>query len=106
MLVEAGANVNYIDLEGQSVLMRYLTIGDDLKVVAWLVENGCDLNLKDVHRRNCLMRCVKDYKFEIVDYLINAGTDMKFTLKNIDYIAASIETQANAVEILIHIVQK
>ena len=43
------------------------------------------------------MRCVKDYKFEIVDYLINAGTDMKFTLKHIGYIAASIETQSNAV---------
>ena len=87
LLIEYKADVNAQAYDGQSVLMRYVDDDDDdyLDAVALLVENGCQLNLKNNSRDTAFdillsneeeSGIFEEKKEQIVKFLITYGCDL------------------------------
>jgi len=58
LLLEAGADVNVADEEGNTVLMRELSDRGDTNKIEWLIENGSDLNRVSKDGLSVLMMAV------------------------------------------------
>jgi ankyrin repeat protein len=78
-LVQAGADVNARDKNGETVLM-YAVMGEDvnLEVVKILVQAGADVNARD-ERGTTVLMCANQgiaTKEEVLDILLKAGADV------------------------------
>ena len=73
LLINHGADVNWIDMDKESVLMKGLS---HKSIVQMLVNAGADVNHKDFNGTSVLMKAVKQRCQESVSFLINHGADI------------------------------
>lgn len=76
-LIQQGADINAIDLKGESVLIDAIgniNFGLDKKYIQLIVDLGADLDYSD-DGLNCLYDAVLTMNYDIVELLINAGAN-------------------------------
>lgn len=75
ILVESGADVNYIHEEYGNVLLIKSIEGDG-KILQYLIEQGADTNARDEYGRSVLMFVAMHNRLELAQYLIAHGADV------------------------------
>jgi ankyrin repeat protein len=68
LLIEAGADVNAKDLQGDSALM-WASYNSQLDIIKLLIEAGTDVNAKDIYGNTTLECAYRNGYKEIVDLL-------------------------------------
>ena len=76
MLLEAGADVNVQNSDGQSALMLAATEGCD-ELVRLLLDAGADVNAQDSSGRSALMLAAEEGNDDLVRLLLDAGANDK-----------------------------
>jgi len=74
-LLEKGINVNAVNKKGYSALSYALQF-DLTSVVKTLIENGADVNHRDINGNSLLYTLAKDYKFELFKLLYKEGAPL------------------------------
>ena len=93
MLITQGANVNYQDSTGKSVIW-YAVENNKLEQVKILIENKADLNIK-YDNTPLLVYAITQGYIEVIELLLNSGCDYTATnksKKNILHIACDIRS--------------
>jgi uncharacterized UPF0146 family protein len=77
-LIEAGADLNIQDIEGQTALMYAIKFGNE-EVAKELIEAGADLNIQDIEGQTALMHAINmpDIIKFIIDTVINHVNHVK-----------------------------
>lgn len=76
LFIEAGADVNAVDMNNESVLMRAIWL-KDAEIVELLINAGADVNVKSNYiDETALKSAVLVEQKEIVELLVNAGADV------------------------------
>lgn len=97
ILLDAGADPNVIDVEGDSIFANAVRIGD-FKLCTRMLEKGADINLKDKNGRTPLDSCFLGKYYiaeEMYDFLIENGA--KVTPETLDWIFATNWRYENSV---------
>jgi ankyrin repeat protein len=68
--------------EYKNALIIYASYSDNLEVIEFLVENGNDINHKNIEGCTPLSIAYKQYNIEIVEYLIKQRADVNIILEN------------------------
>ncbi|CAH1711998.1 protein fem-1 homolog B [Aphis gossypii] len=97
ILVENGANVNFLTETKSSPLRAACYLGD-LNTVEYLVEHGADVNITNIYNSTCLMIASHNNHKEIVEYLLIKGADINKQTK-CGSTAMHFAAQANNLEI-------
>lgn len=75
-LIESGANINYRNYNGMTVLMRAASVNTDPDVIKLLLEKGAKINDLDVYGRDALIyAALKNSNNEIAKELIKGGAN-------------------------------
>jgi len=74
ILLDAGADVNTVDREGETALMKASAHGGK-ETVKVLVEHHADLNRKDVKGRTALMHAAAGHRSDAIPLLLENGAD-------------------------------
>jgi ankyrin repeat protein len=74
ILLEAGANVRVLDLNGWTLLMNCPSVA----LAERLLELGVDIHARDEHGYNALMHACSDGNADMVDMLLSRGADKTF----------------------------
>jgi hypothetical protein len=78
LLISAGANVNHVDKNGNSVLetaVESVFAGNE-SIVSFLISSGADVNLEDPKGNTLLMRSMRDGREKAAEILIHNGADL------------------------------
>lgn len=82
LLLEYGADVNAMDKEKASVLMHACSGESSQLIVACLIEQGAQLNRRDVYGCTALMRAAAHGDLAIVQLLVDAGEKLNVESDN------------------------
>lgn len=78
-LVEAGADINGVDADGNTPLMLFMQsakIQNPHRIAFWLVEQGADVNHRNKNGTTPLMKAVEARNPELVNVLLARGADV------------------------------
>lgn len=83
-LIQAGADVNQVDMDGASALMNAIGSKDasdlaKLEIVKLLVEVGCDVNYRDPEDDSAIALAASEAAPEILEYLLAHGANLQIT---------------------------
>ncbi len=81
-LVQAGASVNSLDRDGQSVLLYAVRFCPDEKLIRWLIRQGADLEYCNPWGRNALLAALECAGEQTVWALLKAGAKVDVALPN------------------------
>jgi len=76
ILIEGGANPNFSDREKKETALMVRARVGNMADVAYLLENGADVNLTDRAQESALIKAVRARKHKIVQYLIDKGASV------------------------------
>lgn len=100
MLKKGDININCIDSDGYTPLVRSIYI-NDLKMVNLLLSYGADVNYKDKTTQTPLMRAAKSTNVFILLAILNSGANLLLTDKNkktaLDFAIKANNTNAVAI---------
>src|SRR5207245_10828153 len=75
-LVKAGANINFQNKEGFTILLQAISSHFNLKIIQYLVSMGADLNAVTEKGETALHLAACYSDTSIVDYLLSKGLDL------------------------------
>ncbi len=82
--IENGADINIIDTDGNTALMRaityYLEMFDHKEIIKYLVDNRADVNIRNLRGWTALMTASENGLIDIVQLLINNGADPNISM--------------------------
>ncbi|MGK7931435.1 MAG: ankyrin repeat domain-containing protein [Microcystaceae cyanobacterium] len=85
-LVEAGANINLTNDDGNNALW-YACVKKQTELITYLVDSNINIDNQNGNGVTCLMYASSSGKLEILQQLLNLGADYK--LKNLDDFTAT-----------------
>ena len=103
-LIDMGADVNAKSGNGQVTALIKASVNGYKEIVEVLIQNGADVNAKDIDNRTALMRASYNNYNEIVELLLQNGADVN--VKDIDsrttaLMEASLRGNKEVMEVLI-----
>ena len=90
LLLDAGAEPNLWDCDGETALMCASSRGH-VEIVRLLLDAGADKNFPDEYERTALMHASRNGHIEIVRWLLDAGADMNLR----DFFGRTARTHAS-----------
>lgn len=74
-LIKAGADVNYHDKYGSTVLYHFVFEGN-ISVVNMLISNGASIDVYDNSDRGLLHQVIRHYNYKMIKHLLNLGINV------------------------------
>jgi len=107
LLINNGANVNAINKNGETALIRAIKIRN-FNVIELLIKHNCNVNLFNKNSNPPLLEAIDVKQPKIADLLINAGADItvKDDDKNTPLSLACMYAMASTIELIINKLKK
>lgn len=101
LLIEAGADINSIDYEGESILSRSFKNNTIDELFYYLIRKGININYINKYGESILMLAVKHGQLDIVERLIKMGAKETYINDKSPFIIAAENNKTRLVELLL-----
>ena len=105
-LLDAGADINALNLDGETVLQNSALLGD-LERVKFLLAKKAKVNTRDVLGRSPLSSAAASQNLDVIKALLEAGADVQLgALEGCSPLFAAISSQETSVSILQYLIER
>eukprot|EP00184_Porphyridium_aerugineum_P006576 CAMPEP_0184697672 /NCGR_PEP_ID=MMETSP0313-20130426/4570_1 /TAXON_ID=2792 /ORGANISM="Porphyridium aerugineum, Strain SAG 1380-2" /LENGTH=240 /DNA_ID=CAMNT_0027156501 /DNA_START=185 /DNA_END=907 /DNA_ORIENTATION=+ len=103
LLVDRGANVNYVEVQSDWTPIQYAAKCRDLQILKYLVARGADVNAADILGKSALCYAVEESFSEMAEFLISKGADINNVRGGVTPLSlAKIDHDHNMIALLRH----